>query len=374
MMMPLRKPLVLAMLAAGVIASDGLPEAQSTVFVAELAMLDGAVCVGAMPVPTAPMLVAQAKTEVSPAAKAAASGVPLAATDQPLIPGLGTRGFKITTASKEAQQYFDQGLRLAWELQPCGGSARVPEGAAARSGMRDVLLGRGLRPRPEHQRADGPAGECACAAAAAKASSLAGQASPREQALIAAVVARYGADPKVERPALDAAYAECDGRAAADALPDDLDIAAIYAEALMDRSPWDYWEAGRREGVKPVVAPLVRHARTRARRSTRTTSARSTSTSTRSRRRRDAKRAEALRRSGSASSRPAPVTSCTCRRTSTTASVATGLARDQSASRSRSTRPTSSASPPQGVYPLAYYPHNVHFVMVSAQLSGEGRS
>jgi predicted Zn-dependent protease len=29
---------------------------------------------------------------------------------------------------------------------------------------------------------------------------------------------------------------------------------------------------------------------------------------------------------------------------------------------------------PNGVYPLAYYPHNVHFVMVSAQLSGEGRT
>ena len=39
-----RKPLVLAMLAAGIIASDGLPEAQSTVFVPELAMLDGALC------------------------------------------------------------------------------------------------------------------------------------------------------------------------------------------------------------------------------------------------------------------------------------------------------------------------------------------
>ena len=43
-----RKPLVLAMLAAGIIASDGLPEAQSTVFVPELAMLDGALCTGTM--------------------------------------------------------------------------------------------------------------------------------------------------------------------------------------------------------------------------------------------------------------------------------------------------------------------------------------
>src|SRR5205814_619623 len=117
-MTPLRKPLVLAMLAAGIIASDGLPEAQSTVFVPELAMLDGALCTGAMtPALAAPMLLAQMKTEVSPAAKAAASSAPAAAsTEQPLIGGLGARSFKISTASKQAQQYFDQGLRLAWNF------------------------------------------------------------------------------------------------------------------------------------------------------------------------------------------------------------------------------------------------------------------
>ena len=68
-MTPLRKPMVLAMLAAGVIASDGLSEAQSTVFVPELAMLDGALCTGTMATaPFRPLLLAQAKTEVSPAA------------------------------------------------------------------------------------------------------------------------------------------------------------------------------------------------------------------------------------------------------------------------------------------------------------------
>ena len=107
--MLVRKPLVLAMLAAGIIASDGLPEAQSTVFVPELAMLDGALCTGTMATtPFQPLLLAQMKTEVSPAAKAAASAAPApAAADQPLIAGLGARSFKITTSSKQAQQYFD---------------------------------------------------------------------------------------------------------------------------------------------------------------------------------------------------------------------------------------------------------------------------
>src|SRR5439155_24486700 len=93
----LRKPLVLALLAAGIIANDGLPEAQSTIFVPELAMLDGALCTGTMAsTPMMPMLLAQMKTEVSPAAKAAASAAPAtAAADQPLIAGLGARSFKV---------------------------------------------------------------------------------------------------------------------------------------------------------------------------------------------------------------------------------------------------------------------------------------
>src|SRR6478672_12898932 len=181
-MTPLRKPMVLAMLAAGVIASDGLSEAQSTVFVPELAMLDGAVCVGTMPLPTAPMLVAQAKTEVSPAAKAAASGVPPAATDQPLIPGLGARSFKITTASTQAQQYFDQGLRLAWnfnhaEAQRAFQKAQRfdPQCAMCYWGEAYVL-GPNINV-PMDPKASEPA-----AAAAAKAKQHVGNASPREQA------------------------------------------------------------------------------------------------------------------------------------------------------------------------------------------------
>ena len=48
-------------------------------------------------------------------------------------------------------------------------------------------------------------------AAAQKAQALAGKASPREQALIAALAVRYGSDPKADRAPLDAAYAAADG-------------------------------------------------------------------------------------------------------------------------------------------------------------------
>ena len=116
--MPKRKPLLPALLAAGLLTGEGLTEAQSDdVFVPELAALEGAVCgrpalLGPGPIA---LLLAQAKqTEVSPAGAAAASASKAApAGDAPLLPGLGSRSYKVSTASKLAQRYFDQGLRLA---------------------------------------------------------------------------------------------------------------------------------------------------------------------------------------------------------------------------------------------------------------------
>ena len=366
-MMPLRKPLVLAMLAAGVIASDGLPEAQSTVFVAELAMLDGALCAGTMTRPAAPMLVAQAATEVSPAAKAAASGAPPAATDQPLIPGLGARSFKITTTSKQAQQYFDQGLRLAWnfnhaEAQRAFQKAQRfdPECAMCYWGEAYVL-GPNINV-PFDPQANGPA-----VAAAAKASSLAGKASPREQALIAAIAARYSADPKAERPALDEAYANAMASAAGK-FAGDLDIQAMYAEALMDRSPWNYWEPG---GAKPlsVVAPLVGTLEGVLKKDPNHIGAihlyiHAVEASA------DAKRAEAFAdrlgklapNAGHLVHMPAHIYYRLGRYKDSLATNQVAVKVDEGYIKQFA---------PQGVYPLGYYSHNLHFVMVSAQLSGE---
>ena len=75
------------------------------------------------------------------------------------------------------------------------------------------LLGRGAGARAEHQRADGDAA-VAPAIAAVKGAAERVAASAREQALIAALAKRYRDDPKAERAALDAAYAEAMGEVA----------------------------------------------------------------------------------------------------------------------------------------------------------------
>src|SRR5262249_50069324 len=92
-------------------------------------------------------------------------------------------------------------------------------------------------------------------AAAQKAKALAGKASPREQALINALAVRYGTDAKADRAPLDKAYAAGMAKAAAQ-FPKDDDIGTMYAEAVMDLSPWDYWKKGGKD-PNPQSVPIV---------------------------------------------------------------------------------------------------------------------
>ena len=84
------------------------------------------------------------------------------------------------------------GLPARVGLQPRRSDARVPQGAAARSAVRDVLLGRSVGARTEHQRADGRRKRTRRRSPRSRsARRLAPRASQREQALIDALAARY---------------------------------------------------------------------------------------------------------------------------------------------------------------------------------------
>ena len=66
-----------------------------------------------------------------------------------------------------------------------------------------------------------------------------------EQALIGALETRYSEDPSADRAALDAAYSRA-MQEVADRFPEDDQVQALAAEAIMDAQPWDYWEPGGR--------------------------------------------------------------------------------------------------------------------------------
>ena len=190
-----------------------------------------------------------AQTEVSPMARQATQD-PAAAfenAEPPLWSTLGTVTYKISTANPEAQKYFDQGLRLAYAFNhaEAGRAFRKAQRLDPECAM--CAWGEALVLGPHVNMGMDPAAVPTAWAALNKAKALAGRASPREQALIAALSARYTDDPKADRAPLDKAYADAMGRAAAQ-FPDDIEIATLYAEALMDLSPWDYWKPG---GVEP---------------------------------------------------------------------------------------------------------------------------
>src|SRR6201997_848148 len=187
---------------------------------------------------------AQARTEVPQAEMQAASpAAAFADTDPPLWEGLGGATYKITTANELAQSYFNQGLRLTYafnhsEAQRAFRKAQKLDPECAMCFWGEALV---LGPNinlPMQEDAVAPA-----FAAAEKALMLAPKATPREQALIAAVSTRYAKDAKADRVPLDAAYASAMEKVAAQ-FPDDNDVAVLYAESVMDLSPWNYWQPG----------------------------------------------------------------------------------------------------------------------------------
>jgi tetratricopeptide (TPR) repeat protein len=69
------------------------------------------------------------------------------------------------------------------------------------------------------------------------------KATPKEQAYIQALAHRYAADLAANRAALDSGWAKAAGEVSR-RFPGDDDAASLYAEALMDLRPWDYWTNG----------------------------------------------------------------------------------------------------------------------------------
>ncbi len=318
------------------------------------------------------MMLRLAQTEVPRAEMSAANTAPaFADTEPPLWTGLGSVTYKVSTTNERAQAYFDQGLRLAYafnhgEAQRAFRMAQKLDPNCARCFWGEALV---LGPNinlPMQEDALAPA-----YAAAQKAKALAGDASPREQALINALAARYGSDPKAARPPFDAAYASEMAKVAKQ-FPDDDEIATFYAEAVMDLSPWNYWKPGGRE-PNPQSVPIVPTLeRVLARNPTHPGAIHyyihAVEASDRP------KRAEpyadrlrgAIPGAGHLVHMPSHIYYRVGRYLDALKDNKTAVDVDE--------KYLNDAKAPMGVYRLGYYPHNVHFVMASAQLAGDGQT
>ena len=159
----------------------------------------------------------------------------------PLYTDLGSHHHPIT-ASPDAQRYFDQGLRLTYAFNHDEAIASFKEGARRDPGCAMCWWGVALALGPNINLPMDPKAEPEAWDATRKASALAPKVKPEERDYIAALSRRYANKPE-QRPALDSAYAVA-MHVLHQKYPEDLDAATLYAEALMDLQPWNYWTVG----------------------------------------------------------------------------------------------------------------------------------
>ena len=174
----------------------------------------------------------------------------------PLFDNLGDLHFKITAQDPLAQRYFDQGLILAIGFNHAEAersfreAARIdPECAMCYWGAA-LVLGPNLN-APMEALAVPKAYE-----AVQKAMALKSRATGVEQALIEALSKRYSKDALKDRSPLDRAYADA-MRGVAKKYPQNLHAAALFAEALMDLHPWDFWTKDKDKKPKPWTPEIV---------------------------------------------------------------------------------------------------------------------
>ncbi len=337
-------------------------------------LLDGGAGPGCGPIGVAkpmlsqPWLLAATTPRKSETAPFQPQPMQAAGGDVPIYRDLGTLSFRITTRQPRAQAYFDQGLRLAFafnhaEAQRAFQAAQKidPQCAACFWGEARVL-GPNIN-APMMPEANAPA-----VAALARAVALKDRASARERALIEALEKRYVADAKAERPPLDAAYADA-MQQVAKRFPNDDTIRTLYVESAMDTQPWDYWEPG---GAKPKGrgAEIVANLETVLKRTPSHPGAihlyihAVEASTTPERALPHAERLGAMMPgAGHIVHMPAHIYYRVgqYRRSLETNKRAVAIDEKYFA-----------ISPSDPLYKGAYYPHNIHFVMVSAQMGGDG--
>lgn len=159
----------------------------------------------------------------------------------PLFTGLGEHRFPITTDSDMAQRYFDQGLMFIYGFNHFEAVRAFQESVRHDPECALCFWGVALAQGPHINAPMMPEAVAPAFEALQRAQALAVRSSEREQAYIEALGVRYEAEPPADRTPLDRAYADAMGDLVA-AYPDDLDAATLYAEALMNLVPWNYWD------------------------------------------------------------------------------------------------------------------------------------
>ena len=172
----------------------------------------------------------------------------------PRLQNLGAHAFAVSTKNEDAQRFINQGLNLAYAFNHAEARRAFREAARLDPKLAMAHWGQALVLGPNINAMMESSEEPHALEHVKQAIALKATASPREQALIEALAKRYSGDA-AHRQVNDKAYSAA-MREVHLKYPDDLDIAMLYVESVMDLRPWGYWMPDGRphEGIAEIVA------------------------------------------------------------------------------------------------------------------------
>lgn len=285
----------------------------------------------------------------------------------PLYKDLADTSFVVDTRSRKAQQYFSQGLMLSYGFNHAGAvrsfreSQRLDPGCAMCWWGEAVALGPNINAPMDARDRE------AALRAMERAMLLRDRASPVERALIEAISERYSRDPQADRAALDSAYADA-MLAVTGKFPANDDVAVLAAEAVMDTTPWNYWEADKRtpvgrsgEALRLVAGVLERNPR----------HLQAAHLYVHLLEASDPAKAEAVadRLSASVAPSAAHLVHMPAHIYINTGRYADAIRVNVAAARADEAFLRTAGD--SGLVRYGYYPHNIHFIVVSAQMAGD---
>lgn len=298
-----------------------------------------------------------------PAPPATPPAAPAAPAPEPLT--FGQHHHPIRTSNPDAQKAFDQGMAQAFgfnheaAIRSFERAAELDPQAAMPHWGKAWALGQNYNLDIDDPRA------AAATEEVARARALAEGGPDNERAYIEALTVRYSADPKADRPAMARAFSQAMG-ALSGRYPDDMDAAVIYAESLMNLTPWKLWTldgkpAANTERIISILEMVLsrnpnhlgaNHYYIHAVEPSKTPARALPS----------AQRLDKLSESsGHLLHMPAHIYARTGDHAAAAAANAAGAAAD---------RRYIATAPPNGLYGMMYYPHNLHFLADSHMMQG----
>ncbi|HKS29620.1 MAG TPA: hypothetical protein VJS44_17460 [Pyrinomonadaceae bacterium] len=174
-----------------------------------------------------------------------------------LLAGLGNHHHPVKTSTPMAQRFFDQGLRLVYAFNHEEAIRSFRRAAELDPQMAMAYWGIGYALGPNINLDIDPERERLAYEATQKALELSRGGPENERAYIEALAKRYSIAPNADLRRLAVEFKAAMGRLVL-RYPDDLDAATIYAESAMNLRPWRLWSADGRpaEGTEEIIAVL----------------------------------------------------------------------------------------------------------------------